>query len=101
MPIVTRENVVVQDVETDIIEPQETDKMKDRIFSVSNGAQEIEIKAHGSNDGGATWEERGSKIIPAGSNDTLVVGIDVFVVKLTGKTTAPGPNSTVDASLVW
>ena len=57
MPVVVRENVNVMDSEGDIIEPQETDKTKDRIFSVANRDAEIEIKAYGSNDGGATWEE--------------------------------------------
>ena len=101
MPVVIRENVEVGDTETEIFEPQETDKTKDRIFSVANRDAEIEIKAYGSNDGGATWEDRGSKVIPANHTDTLIVGLDVLVVKLIGKTTTPGTNSTVDASLVW
>ena len=101
MPVITSENVEVGDTETEIIEPQETDKEKDRIFSVANHGAEIEITAYGSNDGGETWEERGSKVIPENHSDTHVVALDVFIVKLIGKTTNPGAISNVDASLVY
>ena len=101
MPMVVRENVEVTENETEIIEPTETDKEINRIFSVSNGGSAIEIQAWGSNDGDQTWEDRGSKTIQANQADTLVVGPSVLVVKLVGKTTMPGEGSTVNASLVW
>ena len=100
MPIITRENIEVRDTETEIIEPQETDKEKDRILSVSNGDYEIELKAWGSNDG-ETWVEKDTLIIPANNTGSLTVGPNVRSVKLTGNTTTPSTTSIVDASLTY
>ena len=101
MTVIVRENVEVSVTDTEIIEPQDTDKTVNRVFSVSNGDNEIEIQAWGSNDGGQTWEDRGSKIIPPNNSDALIVGPAVYVVKLIGKTTDPSMTSIVDAALVY
>ena len=100
MTVIMRENVEVSDTETEIIEPQETDKEKNRIFAVSNGENEAEFKVFGSNDK-ENWEERGSQIIEANGVGTLVCGPTVWVVKLVGKTTTSGQTSIVDACLMW
>ena len=100
MTVITVENVEVGDSETVIIEPQETDKNKNRIFAIANRDQEIEVKAMGSNDM-ENWETRETKIIPPNNADSLIVGPFVCWVKLIGKTTTPGTISNVDASLVY
>ena len=100
MTIIIRENVTVTDSETEIIEPMETDKEEDRIFTVSNGDNKIEVKAWGTNDG-ENWIEKDSKMIEANDNGSLTAGPNVFITKLTGKTLEPGRTSIVDASLTW
>jgi len=100
MTVIVRENVEVSDTETEIIEPQETDKEKNRIFTVLNGENEAEFKVYGSNDR-ENWEERDSKVIEANGTYTLVCGPAVWVVKLVGKTTTSGQTSIVDACLMW
>jgi len=100
MPIIIRENVEVKDIQTEIIEPQETDKNKDRIFAISNGDNEIEVKIMGSNDC-ETWEERDSVTIEANNNRSLTCGPQVYWVKLIGNTTTSGTTSVVDASLTY
>ena len=100
MTVVVRENVVVNETDTEIIEPLETNKNVNRIFAVSNGDNKIEIIAWGSNDG-ANWINKGTKEIDAHNNDSLIVGPNVYWVKLTGKTISPGTTSTVDACLTY
>jgi hypothetical protein len=100
MPEISRENVVVNDTETEIIEPQDTDKEVDRVFNVTNGESEIEVKAWGSNDN-QSWELRDELTISANNQGTLTVGPHVCWVKLVGKTTSPGMTSTVSATLSW
>jgi len=100
MPEISRDNVEVQDSETEIIEPQETDKEVDRVFEVTNGDIEIEVKALGSNDN-QTWELRDELIISANNQGTLTAGPHVNWVKLVGKTTVPGTTSIVSATLSW
>ena len=101
MPVVVRENIEVHEFETEIIEQQETDKEKDRIFAVANGEHEIEVTAWGSNDDGVTWEEKETLTIEANNTGALTVGPHMLSVKLTGKTIEPGNTSTVDACLVY
>ena len=100
MTIIVRENVLVTDTETEIIEPHETDKQKDRIFTVSNGENKIQVKAWGKNEG-EEWVERSSIDIGPNDNGTLICGPNVYIVKLTGKTLTSGTTSIVDASLTW
>ena len=100
MPIILRENVSVTDVETIIIEPTETDKTKDRIFTVTNGENKIVVKALGTNDG-ENWIEKASLEIEANDNGTLIAGLNVYIVKLIGRTLTSGRTSIVDASLTW
>ena len=100
MPIILRENVSVTDVETIIIEPTETDKTKDRIFTVTNGENKIVVKALGTNDG-ENWIEKASLEIEANDNGTLIAGLNVYIVKLIGRTLISGRTSIVDASLTW
>lgn len=100
MTVIVRENVEVTDTETEIIEPQETDKEKIRIFAVSNGENEIEVNVWGSNDQ-QNWEERASQVIEANGVGTLVCGPAVCWVKLIGKTTTADNTSVVDACLMY
>ena len=100
MPIIVKENVLVTDTETEIIEAHETPHEKDRIFAVSNGEKKIEVKAWGKNEG-ESWIEKGSREIEANNNGTLTVGLNVYFVKLTGKTLSSGDTSIVDASLTY
>ena len=100
MTIITRENVEVEDVETEIIEPQETPSDRNRHFGVSNGDQEIEVKVWGSNDC-ENWVERGSQTIDANGSGALICEPTVCYVKLTGKTTTPRTTSIVDACLFY
>ena len=100
MPIIVKENVSVTDIETIIIEPTETDKEKDRIFTITNGENKIEVKALGTNDG-ETWIEKAFIEIEANDNGTLIVGLNVYIVKLIGRTLILGRTSIVDASLTW
>ena len=100
MPIIVKENVEVGDTETEIIEAHETPHDKDRIFSVSNGDKEIEVKAWASEDG-TDWEVRETKTISANETATLIVGAFIYFVKLTGKTTTTGDISEVDACLIY
>ena len=101
MTVVTVENVEVGDSETEIIKELETDKNKNRIFAVVNRDSEIEVKVYGTNDGGATWEEKETKIISANYNDVIILGPTMLGPKLTGKTTNPGTTSIVDATLTY
>ena len=100
MSIVVRENIEVSDLETEIIEPQHTPHERKRIFAVSNVAHEVELKAWGRPSEEVDWIEKDKKLLAANSADTLVVGPDVYWVKLTGKVIT-GDSSIVNACLVY
>jgi len=100
MPVIVREKVEVSDTETEIIEPQYTPHDKDRIFTVSNGEHEIDVKAWGS-ENGETWTEKATITLPANQTGSLIVGPFLYYVKLTGNTITPGTISMVDACLVY
>lgn len=85
----------------EIIDPTDTDKSEDRVFSVENGEKTIEIKAWGL-DETETWKVEDTKIIEPFRNADLVVGqTHMPRVKLTGKTTSATDVSYINATLTY
>ena len=104
MTIIVVENVEVSNSETEIIEPQKTPYYdRDRIFTVANGDNEVALKAWGRHEENDPWVEKDSITLTSDHAGTLTVGLDVYWVKLTGKTTTDDPTVTteVDACLVY
>jgi hypothetical protein len=96
-----RNNVEVAYTETEIIESTYTDKWRNRIFRIENGANEITATVWGSNDE-ETWEYWDSTTIDAYDNDNMVMGRNHWwYIKLTGHTNEDPLISIVDASLAY
>jgi hypothetical protein len=101
MTVKSSENVEVNNTETEIIEPTDTDKNENRTFSVENGDKQIIASAWGLDDN-QTWQVEDSKPILPNDTGILVVGpTHMPRVKLTARTTMVTDISIVSATLTY
>jgi hypothetical protein len=102
MTTISRLNVEVRNIETEIIESTLTSTSEARTFGVGNkGEKEIIATAWGSDDGDQ-WNEEESKSVPPNTYKNLIVGPTHHgYVKLTGRTTNPDETSIVDGYLTY
>ncbi len=97
----TTENIEVGYKDTELIGSTETDSQKQRVFQITNGAKEIIVTVHGSEDN-VTWSSRETKNISPDTMDEIILEInhDQYI-KLVAKTTTYGQASIVDTTFSY